>query len=179
MFSIFCHIFFISSIIVSNEMGLQAITRPLPEWPTIPSPQYSRKRSSARYTKGQRQGEACVGKIFKSGSVYEATFLRRVQGTPCAQATSCRLNPRGWLRSWTTSRGPHLQLHGGPAPACKLHARRWPEEAATHRMSFKISCYSLDGSRFEIERASKVGSQVGSRTDSNDMEKSESTGPVF
>ena len=54
------------------------MTRPQPKWPTTPSPQYIRKRSSApfsTFTKGQRKGEACVNKIFKSGSVFEATFF--------------------------------------------------------------------------------------------------------
>ena len=51
------------------------MTRHQPKWPTTPSPQYIRKRSSARYTKGQRKGEACVDKLFKTSSVYEATFF--------------------------------------------------------------------------------------------------------
>ena len=33
------------------------------------------KCTLSTFTKGQRKGEACVDKIFKSGSVFEATFF--------------------------------------------------------------------------------------------------------
>ena len=108
----------------------RAMTRHQPKWPTTPSPQYIRKRSSppfSTFTKGQRKGEACVNKIYARTHAHASTHARRKHARGQARIHTCT-HARAHAHAHTRTRAyTHARMHA------LMHARaRARAQTRTH-----------------------------------------------